>query len=797
MASTTASNRSRAISFSSKNDAESLVSVTSPAVESAVDAFATRILQAESPPEACVDGSLGPYVASILRCAFSELPSTNNIGTGTQDFDLENDVPEFDSLMELLEEHCCMDSETAMSALQRIAISVRTGIVAWEDDPVTTGASSFQNISCSFNSSISIGGGNVIGGRLGRPFRSVSLGNENDYDNDAINNMLGKMLQESSISNPVQNNNYVETNSSNAGSPLTDESPEPKITLNFVLDEDIPPGFASGQSNVYAPANRATLELNGSGVFNNGTPHSFLPSSPGEMKSSLSPGEPVIGRRNVGVFTPVKEDSLIPGDLLGVLDDPSTPAGILDETSTSAPQLDENVVENATDSLHDIRNGDLPGKKLQEGKVKSKSKEAAQDLAASLFHTSRPRSNSNISEKSPKLKPLSGPPPGLASPGAMNFGAPDLFQQQLNSTTQILLSMNADLGEEAATEAALVSNADVNVAQYVIDGAMSAPPICRHMLNNACYRSDCQFSHDVEGHTCLFWLRGRCGKLDTCRFLHGFSTKLLEGIKSDFLPGHHPSEEKEAVPFLIPPAATQSACIQTTNLLQHNMRVSHPTSKKSQGLFPALSGPNDSNSARGAVTHNQYSSVTTQEKAYPTPAQSGSFAKIASKGYSKNASYPMPGHGSGITNSSVTPVARAGSNNASKNNGRAKFAKIPQELWHACYNRDAGAFQIMNPIERYNEVSLQQPRKDVIDLHFQSTKTFPVVLSQVLPDKLRNHKMVWVVTGSGHHVNKNSHQKTGGILETAVVSWLDAKGYVYLRGRDKNGHGGAVLVKRQ
>eukprot|EP00957_Ditylum_brightwellii_P108821 8300919-Ditylum_brightwellii.AAC.1 len=227
--------------------------------------------------------------------------------------------------------------------------------------------------------------------------------------------------------------------------------------------------------------------------------------------------------------------------------------------------------------------------------------------------------------------------------------------------------MNPELGEEAASEAAMVSNADVNIAQYVIDGAMSAPPICRHMLNNACYRSDCQFSHDVEGHTCLFWLRGRCGKgEDTCRFMHGFSEKLLEGIKSEFLPNYHRSEEKEAVPFLIPPPASQSTKIQTTNLVQHNMRLSQSPSGRGQSLFPALSGVNNAKSGAGAGTYRPYCSLTSQENAYPTPGSHsvpdtaangrmevdkkkpvGSFASIASKGYSKNASFPGSMQGNG------------------------------------------------------------------------------------------------------------------------------------------------------
>lgn len=97
---------------------------------------------------------------------------------------------------------------------------------------------------------------------------------------------------------------------------------------------------------------------------------------------------------------------------------------------------------------------------------------------------------------------------------------------------------------------------------------------------------------------------------------------------------------------------------------------------------------------------------------------------------------------------------------------------------------------------RYKEVSQYVQRQDVIDLHYQSVKTFAVVLRNVLPEKLREHGEAWIVTGSGHHVNRNSHQKSGGVLETAVHSWLTSNSYKFVKGRDKNGFGGALLVKR-
>jgi Smr domain len=98
-------------------------------------------------------------------------------------------------------------------------------------------------------------------------------------------------------------------------------------------------------------------------------------------------------------------------------------------------------------------------------------------------------------------------------------------------------------------------------------------------------------------------------------------------------------------------------------------------------------------------------------------------------------------------------------------------------------------------MERYRVVMSTARRDDVIDLHFQSTKTFALVLSTVLPDALQRHGEVWVVTGTGHHVGTKTHQKGGGALESAVLAWLLDEGYQVFRGKDRNGEGGAMLVK--
>jgi len=158
-----------------------------------------------------------------------------------------------------------------------------------------------------------------------------------------------------------------------------------------------------------------------------------------------------------------------------------------------------------------------------------------------------------------------------------------------------------------------------------------------------------------------------------------------------------------------------------------------------------------------------------------------SFASVASKGSKSSLEW------SGKSAKDLSSIYRS--------KAKQNFIRIPQSLWNNHINRDSGAFYINDPIKRYMEVSKTCVNDNVIDLHFQSTKTFSNVLSEILPQKLCDHDEVWIVTGSGHHVNRRSHQKGGGALEFAVLDWLEEEGYNFYRGRDNCGHSGAVLVR--
>ena len=65
-----------------------------------------------------------------------------------------------------------------------------------------------------------------------------------------------------------------------------------------------------------------------------------------------------------------------------------------------------------------------------------------------------------------------------------------------------------------------------------------------------------------------------------------------------------------------------------------------------------------------------------------------------------------------------------------------------------------------------------------------------------LPGTLAQHAEVWLLTGTGHHTAKGSHQRSeaGGVLRAAVEELLRDAGYAYYMGKDAGGHSGALLV---
>ncbi|GAX10006.1 hypothetical protein FisN_25Lh146 [Fistulifera solaris] len=412
-------------------------------------------------------------------------------------------------------------------------------------------------------------------------------------------------------------------------------------------------------------------------------------------------------KRPTNLISPNRADSLLPPHLL-------------DEDGIEGKSILCSVQEEVITSPVDHDGEDFPAldSKSRGGTRKS---HPASDLAAALFRPSRSR-QSSIDETA-----------AFATENA-NVSVPDPFiePEQYESTASMLLSMNVDLSHEAAYEAAVLAQADIGTAQYVVNAAMTAPPICRHLLQSGCYRSDCQFSHNIASHTCIFWIRGRCGKGETCRFLHGF----------------HETHRPEAV------------------------------TAYNDGLYYQ----SDVQAYRG--TASSWAAPTQFQESYAISSPPGSFASIAYRGYSSSSSFAAPSGARNIAATLSPPTA-------------VPTIRIPQDLWNPHENRDAAAFYIEDPLQRYYHVmAATYHDESVIDLHFQSLKTFATVLETVLPQRLEMVEQVWIVTGTGHHVGSRTHQKGGGALESAVLQWLLEQGYRVFRGKDKNGQGGALLVKR-
>lgn len=814
--------------------------LSSPAFSTAVSAYASRIIKAKSPQYIIIDPSLAPFVVSSLSNSNSNNSNSNNNNNSSK----EEDSQTYDGqLMDLLMEQCEMMVDDAKFVLDCISKALLTGHFQEDDDHYNQHAHRGRSVSF-------FGNGNDI---FQAPFhegnskfRSKSTGNENDLHDFHTVQMLGDLL------------NQTEDNHRDLiGDPNNDDRDESDTHKTPMKDENqnTHPNTSTNENNAF--------------MLNGFSP--FLSEEDKKVVQDLKNLQPP-----TFTFTPMKEDNLIPFDLLGVIDDVSSPPSsfqttaelqskfadidldgpdtndVSDVTKTSPDNADgvhtktnsesssntESELSTVNVPSHSTTTGKLdtidnqgessdPQSKLLSSKSQSlktkkkvKSKEA-EDLAATLF--ARPRARSaQYDEKSPKLKPMAPPPPsqlgmsGLlccSTDAIMKHSIPALFKKQLDSAVEILMAMNYDVCLEAAHEAALVSNADVNVAQHVIDGALAAPPVCRHMLNDGCYRSDCQFSHDVDGHTCLFWLRGRCRSGDSCKFMHGFSEKLLDGLAVDYK--DNSSTERNGA-YLTPIEGSSISAagskVKTANLVQINMNNKFTKMMPSSTpLASPMLKPNESPMVRPMNMISPGTSIIGDSDEMPplemtigapaipksTPVTT-SFASIASKGYSRKSSFNTATanikdrtstHVSNMHNDESTLLSHGDISTP-----RIPNVRIPQDLWNPSHNRSATAFHITDPILRYREVMKTQIREDVIDLHFQSIKSFPAVLSAFLPEKLRNGE-VWIVTGSGHGVSSKTHQKSGGVLESAVLDWLISSEYAVSRGKDKNGFGGAFLVR--
>lgn len=133
------------------------------------------------------------------------------------------------------------------------------------------------------------------------------------------------------------------------------------------------------------------------------------------------------------------------------------------------------------------------------------------------------------------------------------------------------------------------------------------------------------------------------------------------------------------------------------------------------------------------------------------------------------------------------PIFKADSVHEAPTISNLPSVKIPECVWRYYPENIAGdAFGIENPIERFAYVnSKAKPAPSIVDnegcfvldLHFQSTKTVQVVLTQIFPQCIKylssdfgtTGNNIWLITGSGSSVPKG-HQARGGVLYDFVLN---------------------------
>jgi hypothetical protein len=311
-----------------------------------------------------------------------------------------------------------------------------------------------------------------------------------------------------------------------------------------------------------------------------------------------------------------------------------------------------------------------------------------------------------------------------------------ISQYDLDTCMDVLRQYHPLVSTSALYAAATLASAEVSLAHYILQAATTSQqqqvPTCRYYLSEAgCYLKDCAYRHAPT--TCLFWIQGTCVKQDaTCLFQHAFDESLIDAYRA---------------------AVRQQQ--------QDEMYQQEPLTIYNTG------------SAYDEQHQHRYD-PSGYHNNEPLEQYSHSFVNVAAQGTPT------------FRDTYVKPAART----------VPTTVKLPLDLWTAHETRDASVFAITDPMERFYAVAAQQQRNDdsIIDLHFQSTVTFSVVLAQVLPARLCQSRTVWIVTGTGHHVHRRTHQQGGGALERAVVQWLNDEGYAWSQGRDRNGQGGAILV---
>eukprot|EP00927_Polykrikos_kofoidii_P008007 TRINITY_DN13314_c0_g1_i1.p1 TRINITY_DN13314_c0_g1~~TRINITY_DN13314_c0_g1_i1.p1 ORF type:complete len:954 (+),score=143.72 TRINITY_DN13314_c0_g1_i1:136-2997(+) len=115
---------------------------------------------------------------------------------------------------------------------------------------------------------------------------------------------------------------------------------------------------------------------------------------------------------------------------------------------------------------------------------------------------------------------------------------------------------------------------------------------------------------------------------------------------------------------------------------------------------------------------------------------------------------------------------------------------IPKAVAQAEDLRDASAFEIPDPFERFFAVNARNTgtlSASLLDLHFQSPQTFVPLLDEALPERLHMFPQgVWILAGTGQQSTQRS-QHHGVSLFDAVRDYLVRRRYDFAIGQGSEG----------
>lgn len=135
--------------------------------------------------------------------------------------------------------------------------------------------------------------------------------------------------------------------------------------------------------------------------------------------------------------------------------------------------------------------------------------------------------------------------------------------------------------------------------------------------------------------------------------------------------------------------------------------------------------------------------------------------------------------------------------------GEVRVVEAPPQLWSSI--PDPQCYHIRDAMDRYAAVNAMEGSAEhvklpptmgrigpvgKVDFHYQSLATLSRIIKPVVSEAMKANKEVWIITGKGNHVDKDSFQKQGGVLQTEVERWLMDNEIRYAKGKVA----GAILI---